>query len=95
MVGLEGVRRAELVLESGDSAGYLDSRMLRPWWMPYPMARGEERSMKRREAILTFILYGIVEILRGCCYKAERGIVWLGSPYFRYSYSFGVSTTFF
>lgn len=54
------------MLESGGSAGYLASRMLRPWWMPYPMANGEERRMKRREAILAFILYGI-ERRKGCC----------------------------
>lgn len=45
------------------------------------MAKGEERRMKRREAILDVgVLYQEErKMLRGCCYKAERGIVWLGS----------------
>lgn len=50
------MRRAELLLESGGSAGYLASRMLRPWWIPYPMAKGEERRIKRREAILDVVV---------------------------------------
>lgn len=55
------------MLESGGSAGYLASRMLRPWWMPYPMANGEVRRMKRREAILDDVDLHEVEKKGRCC----------------------------
>lgn len=58
------MRRARLVLDSGGIAGYLDSRLLRLWWMPYPIATGGRTRVRKRREAMVVVVYEVKRVKR-------------------------------